>query len=171
MDSNPNTALAEKAELNNFYIALFNKNDANRASSILDDVVQNASLSTPMEISDAENALKMYVDPKTGKMPNMSSGNQQSAISGQQKINGLVQNYPNPFNPTTMISYNLLQAGNVTLTVYDVLGRKVVTLVSGYQSAGIHAAEFNGDNLASGVYFYRLTAPGINQVRKMLMMK
>ena len=70
-----------------------------------------------------------------------------------------------------MISYDLKSPGHVTLEVYDVLGRKVMTLVSGYQSAGIHSAEFNGDNLASEVYFYRLTAPGINQVRKMLMMK
>ena len=169
MDSNPNTALAEKAELNNFYIALFDENDANQASSILNDVVQKASLSTPMEISDAEHALKMYVDPNSGRMPNMSS--QQTGLSNEPQANGLVQNYPNPFNPTTLISYNLRAAGNVTLNVYDVLGRKVMTLVSGYQSVGIHSAEFNGDNLASGVYFYRLTAPGISQIKKMILLK
>ena len=122
-----------------------------------------------MELSLAEDALMTYVDPKTGKMPYGSY--QQSAVSGQQKTNGLAQNYPNPFNPTTVISYNLRTSGRVTLKVYDVLGREVMTLVDGYQDAGVHTAEFNGENLASGVYFYRLTAPGVNQINKMLMIK
>ena len=59
----------------------------------------------------------------------------------------------------------------VELKVYDVLGREVITLVKEYQEAGVHTAYFNGQNLASGVYFYRLTAPGISLVRKMLMVK
>ncbi|MCL5267673.1 MAG: T9SS type A sorting domain-containing protein [Bacteroidetes bacterium] len=79
--------------------------------------------------------------------------------------------YPNPFNPTTEISYQLPRNGQVTLKIYDVLGRLVSTLVEGYQSAGVHTVQFNGDNLASGVYFYRLTALGIAQVNKMILMK
>ena len=59
----------------------------------------------------------------------------------------------------------------MTLKVYEVLGREVMTLVNGYQDAGVHTAEFNGENLASGVYFYRLNAPGVNQINKMLMIK
>ncbi len=89
-----------------------------------------------------------------------------SALTG-----AALENYPNPFNPTTEISYQMPRNGEVTLKVYDVLGRLVATLVDGYQSAGVHTAQFNADNLASGIYFYRLTAPGITQVKKMILMK
>ncbi|MGC9092568.1 MAG: T9SS type A sorting domain-containing protein [Bacteroidota bacterium] len=82
-----------------------------------------------------------------------------------------LSNYPNPFNPTTTISYELPSKSFITLKVYDVLGREVKTLVSGYQEAGSHSVQFNGENLPSGVYLYRLTAPGVVQVRKMLMTK
>ena len=83
----------------------------------------------------------------------------------------LSQNYPNPFNPTTVITFTVRSSGFVSLTVYDVLGAKVATLVDGRQSAGTHSVVFNGSKYASGVYFYRLTAPGVNMVRKMLLEK
>lgn len=83
----------------------------------------------------------------------------------------LLQNYPNPFNPTTVIRFVVRSSGFVSLKVYDVLGREVATLVDGSESAGTHSVVFNGSKLASGVYFYRLAAPGINLVRKMLLEK
>lgn len=83
----------------------------------------------------------------------------------------LGQNYPNPFNPGTAISYHLSTFSHVTLKVYDVLGREVATLVNEKQNPGGHIVRFDGSRLASGVYFYRLTAPGVNQVKKMLLTK
>lgn len=83
----------------------------------------------------------------------------------------LEQNYPNPFNPTTAIRYRLSSIGNVSLAVYDVLGRKVRTLVNERQSPGEHTVVFDGSGLASGVYFYRLEAGSIVQSRKMLLVK
>ncbi len=83
----------------------------------------------------------------------------------------LSQNYPNPFNPSTAIQYVLPRSGFVSLKVYDVLGSEVATLVDGRRSAGTYSVVFNGSKLASGVYFYRLTAPGVNIVRKMLLEK
>ncbi len=82
-----------------------------------------------------------------------------------------MENYPNPFNPSTMIRYQIPKAGKVILKVYDILGREVRTLVDAYQEVGWHSVQFNADNLASGIYFYRFSAPGINQVKKMILMK
>jgi hypothetical protein len=83
----------------------------------------------------------------------------------------LSQNYPNPFNPTTVINYQLPVTSNVTLKVYNVLGKEVKTLVDGRQTAGSHSVEFNGDKLSSGVYFYSITAGVFHQVKKMILVK
>jgi hypothetical protein len=83
----------------------------------------------------------------------------------------LSQNYPNPFNPTTRIDYVLAKSGPVRLSVFDVLGREVATLVGGYQGAGAHVVTFDGTNYASGVYLYSLQAGGEVLVRKMLYLK
>ncbi|MBI5059408.1 S8 family peptidase [candidate division KSB1 bacterium] len=80
-------------------------------------------------------------------------------------------NYPNPFNPTTTIEFALPSAAHVKLTVFDVLGRDVATLVDDALTAGMHRLEFNGTNLASGVYFARLEAGSVVQSAKMVLMK
>jgi hypothetical protein len=76
------------------------------------------------------------------------------------KTYSLSQNYPNPFNPTTVINYSIPKRSFVTLKVYDILGREISTLVNEEQSAGNYKVTFNGVNLPSGVYFYRLSANG-----------
>ncbi len=81
----------------------------------------------------------------------------------------LEQNYPNPFNPATVISFRLSAVGHVTLNVYDVLGRQVKTLVNEVRKAGNHEVRFDGGNLPSGVYFYRLAANGRAETRKMML--
>jgi len=83
----------------------------------------------------------------------------------------LQQNYPNPFNPTTAISYQLPAVSFVTLKVYDVLGREVVTLVNEKEAPGEYTVQFDASKLASGVYFYRLTTERFTHTRKMLLMK
>ena len=83
----------------------------------------------------------------------------------------LSQNYPNPFNPVTKIRYDLPRAGVVRLVVYDVMGREVEMLVNERQAAGSYEAVWDGTRFASGVYFYRLTADGYSEPRKMLMIK
>ena len=83
----------------------------------------------------------------------------------------LSQNYPNPFNPSTVITYALPQAGYVTLTVFNLLGEKVATLVNENISAGIHSVEFNAADLTSGLYIYTIKANGFINSRKMVLMK
>ncbi len=83
----------------------------------------------------------------------------------------LEPNYPNPFNPATTIRFELPQSSRVTLTVYDVLGQKIQTLVNRRMSAGRHHARFNAGDLSSGIYLYVLESDGRQLVRKMLLLK
>jgi hypothetical protein len=83
----------------------------------------------------------------------------------------LMQNYPNPFNPTTIIRYQLPTASVVQLEVFDVLGKKVASLVNSKQAAGDYSVLFDASNLSSGVYFYRLQAGNFVQTKKMLFIK
>jgi hypothetical protein len=84
----------------------------------------------------------------------------------------LSNNYPNPFNPSTIIEYNLPQYGFVTLTVYDMLGREIATLVNEEKSAGNHKFEFNAGDLASGIYYYHLNVGyEFVETKKMVLMK
>jgi|GEM_PF-2242978 len=78
---------------------------------------------------------------------------------------------PNPFNPSTTLTYSLIEASEVSLIVYDICGREVAKLVSGFQSAGTHQAEFRGDNAAGGIYFASLTSQGQSKTVKMLLLK
>jgi|GEM_PF-5526029 len=83
----------------------------------------------------------------------------------------LKQNYPNPFNPSTTIGFSLESAGNVKLEVFDVLGRKVATLLNREMSSGEHSARFDAGNLSSGIYLYRLETDGVAQTRYMTLIK
>ena len=79
--------------------------------------------------------------------------------------------YPNPFNPETAISYQLLAASRINLSVYDIMGREVAKLVDGYEQAGMHEIIFDAKNLVNGVYFVRLKAGEFSQVQKVVLMK
>jgi hypothetical protein len=83
----------------------------------------------------------------------------------------LEQNYPNPFNPSTTIRYQLPVASEVKLEVYDVLGKKIATLVNERQSAGAYQVVWNASGLSSGTYFYRLQAGTFVETKKMIMVK
>jgi len=98
-------------------------------------------------------------------------------IETRPDVYALQNNYPNPFNPETTIKYQLPEAGEVTLEVYNMLGQVVNTLVSEYQTAGRYvyqwdATNSNGQSLSSGVYFYRINADGeFQSIKKMLLLK
>lgn len=83
----------------------------------------------------------------------------------------LYDNYPNPFNPTTKIKYDLPKESQVSLRIFDILGREVASLVNEKQNAGSYEVNFNANKLASGVYIYRLSAGSYVQVKKMMLLK
>lgn len=83
----------------------------------------------------------------------------------------LKQNYPNPYNPVTTIEYTLPEAVKVNLSVYNNIGQLVATLVDGMESAGYKSVEFDGAQLSSGVYFYKLEAGEFSDMKKMVLIK
>ena len=112
----------------------------------------------------------------TGKIPayykpdNLNSGVDiyKSGIPSQFE---LLQNYPNPFNPVTVINYHIPKSSNVSLKVYDCMGREVKTLVNEIKTAGYHQIQFNGSQLSSGIYYYQLLSENFKQTKKLLLVK
>ncbi|PKL84132.1 MAG: hypothetical protein CVV24_01775 [Ignavibacteriae bacterium HGW-Ignavibacteriae-3] len=95
-------------------------------------------------------------------------------VKGNDMIPGsysLSQNYPNPFNPITKIRYSLPAAGFVSLKVYDLVGQEIHMLVNEEKPAGSFEVSFDGKNLASGVYFYKLSSGSFTQTKKFILMR
>jgi hypothetical protein len=107
----------------------------------------------------------------------MSNLDYVSGISKDDALPGMVetfrlhQNFPNPFNPVTVINYQIATASHITLTVFDVLGRKVKVLIDEPQMAGDYSISFDASTLASGIYVYKLRAGGFEQSRKMILIR
>lgn len=110
-----------------------------------------------------------------GKTINVTSINEDATLPNEFV---LYQNYPNPFNPTTTITYIIPNVGasrdlslHVTLIVYDALGNEIATLVNETKAPGTYTTDFNGNELASGIYYYTLTVNGKSETKKMLLIK
>ncbi len=117
----------------------------------------NADANNPMPVKSFEPA-------------NPTGTEDDESIKLPETIN-LAQNYPNPFNPSTIITYQLGSSQNVSLVVYDQLGRRVASLQNGPRNSGTHQVTFDATNLSSGVYFYRLTTESSVLTKKMLLIK
>jgi len=100
----------------------------------------------------------------------MTLGDDVASTTTPQTVT-LEQNHPNPFNPVTTISYGLTSPAEVELVVYNIAGETVSTLVDGPQTAGMHSLQFDGSNLPSGIYFYRLSTEDFSRTQRMLLVK
>jgi hypothetical protein len=135
---------------------------------VLKSLEQTVKVEKPKNIVEhmkivASDIQKVFVNPNAGKNA--------STIFIPQVFH-LSQNYPNPFNPTTKINYDIPQNSIVKLTIYDILGREVIKLVNNeFKQPGRYVVEFNGTNLASGVYFYRIEASDFTDSKKMVLIK
>jgi hypothetical protein len=135
----------------------------------------------PSRIAPSAPTLTIANLPDSVKTANMlysspADVNDGSAGNALPKAFALKQNYPNPFNPSTQINYELPTAGHVELAVYDLLGRRVAMLVNEEKSAGRYTATWdgtdeNGSNLASGIYFYRISSGTFSDTKKMIFLK
>ncbi|MBI5021983.1 MAG: T9SS type A sorting domain-containing protein [Ignavibacteriales bacterium] len=94
-----------------------------------------------------------------------------AGVTDESRRFGLSQNYPNPFNPLTVIRYQLPISGWVTMKVYDVIGRDVVTLVNEFKKIGSYEVKYDGTKLPAGVYFYRLISGNYSKTKKLVLLK
>ena len=123
--------------------------DANTGISVGEEGTEIYTIDGGNTWSDAPPAVWSSLNNSNSKIENKKS---------KENMVDLIHNFPNPFNPSTTIYFVLPFDSKITLKVYDLSGREVSELVNEYKEAGTHSVVFNGENLASGVYFYRIIA-------------
>ena len=131
---------------------------------------------TAFFVYDGDTIVNFQPGQYNGSAPDMGAFEFGPPLDIEDKITNinsyeLYQNYPNPFNPVTMISYQLSMTNEVNLSIYNILGQKVVTLVSERQEAGHHQVEWAASRYASGVYYYHFQANGFQDVKKMILLR
>ena len=123
-------------------------------------------LSSTGAIGEANN--RITIIPTNDLPPSAPVGKMEEVVP---KVYALHQNYPNPFNPSTTIQYDLPRSAHAVLTIYNVLGEEVKTLVDEMQEAGYKSVEWDASTVSSGIYFYRLVAGTFSDVRRMMIIK
>ncbi len=132
------------------------------------DIPDSATIILTTFYNTQHNGSSLYVDNLSFDTSITSVGNTDNLLP--QKFS-LYQNYPNPFNPSTSIEFTLPKPEYVKLKVYNILGKEVATLVAKKLNQGNHTYQFDGSNLASGVYYYQLEAGDFMEVKKMILLK
>lgn len=154
--------------LETFYKEIFNNPDIT-----IGDAVLKTKLHLEGNNASKDSIPRRYTllgDPAL-KLPLNSITQVATRINNIPNSYSLDQNYPNPFNPSTTINYSILEDGLVTIKVYDILGREVITLVNEEKQPGNYEVKFNGDNLSSGIYLYKMTANDFVEVKKFVLTK
>lgn len=172
-DPNPNSGINTNGEWwqvasYNMTAATTGDNQPHTDAFIIGDQVDNGGL--------------VLVDYTTGEMDNddvlisFSPLTVEDPLGVDEKVDqptefSLSQNYPNPFNASTTINYSLLEGSDVTIDIFDIMGRKIETLVSGYQDAGSHSVVWNANSVSSGVYLYKIVAGNYTETRRCNLLK
>jgi tetratricopeptide (TPR) repeat protein len=173
IDEYPNSYGSVNAKFEKFFATLNYAKNITIASNILSEI-QSLKLTEEEQLMRLEiadyllNSFGSYGSQYLGKS---SDSNQKNLQESLPKEYSLLENYPNPFNPTTKISYQLPTTAQVTLKVYDLLGREVATLVNEEKQPGYYEIAFDASNLSGGVYFYRIITKDFVKTMKMLLVK
>jgi hypothetical protein len=144
---------------------------------IAEDIIEsNFNWSTKYTVDGTGYKIKILVTDGVNTAWDISDGTftiHPTGIDDPQFLNKLwlSQNYPNPFSESTIIEYSLEEPCFVTFEIYDLVGRRQLSLVSEYQNPGEHSLKFSGDDLPSGVYFYKLRARGYEETNKFVLIK
>jgi len=134
----------------------------------------DAGVATPVTVDYAGNPRLFGAAPDIGAWESLLGSPAVSVYEGGgslPKVFALRQNYPNPFNPNTTIEFGLPQARYITLTVYNLVGEEVATLIAGDRAAGTYKVTWEASGSPSGVFFYRLTAGDHSQTKKAVLVK
>jgi hypothetical protein len=132
---------------------------------------------SPSPAQGSSTSIKDYIIEINGQVIYLGSNKMKSMKVANPEQNtvplkySLSQNYPNPFNPVTKINFSIPKQGFVTLKVYDMLGREIRSLVNETKQPGNYSVDFNGANLSSGVYFYRLESNDFTSIKRMVLIK
>lgn len=181
-NKNINTVLIDPLKSNNVFFskaalnskAIFKSEDDGNVWEPIDVGLPDTLRIEPLYLNKKENTLfaGAISTPRIKSGIYRYSNIVNAVLSKNSFIDFIVfQNYPNPFNPTTHISYDLPASRKVSLKVYDVLGKEVMTLVNKHQESGRYDVEFDASGLSSGMYIYKLTSGTFSQVRKMMFVK
>jgi hypothetical protein len=120
---------------------------------------------------DAMSMWNAIMTRKGGALTVITEVEDNELLFSQPTYYKLYQNYPNPFNPLTKIRFSIPSSGNITLKIFDILGREVKTLLSESKPTGTYEVSFDGGELASGIYFYQLRSGDFIQTKKMMLLK
>lgn len=132
--------------------------------------IEDAILDSDGKLYLASNGAGVFTNTQPLSPPITISNEEEPEVAVPDEI-ALHQNYPNPFNPSTTIRYSIPEAGEVRLTVYNVVGQEVAVLLNRIQNQGIHTIQFDAGHLASGLYLYRLETKNFSETRKMMLVK
>jgi len=154
---------------NNFFITEIGNGSIDPLDSI--DITLAYS---PTEFGELSGNTFLYFNNISGKVSLFGNSSHPVGVEGNEEIIidfALFQNFPNPFNPTTTIKYSVPRQSQVKLVIYNSLGEVMTTLVDQTKEKGNYVLKFNGENLSSGIYFYRMQAGEYSQVRKLILLK
>jgi predicted acyl esterase len=140
--------------------------------SSLDMGTPDIAYTIPYFRSTSSSVISSQLQPSYITLPLVGTGSVNAITQNTQpSVFELLQNYPNPFNSSTVISFTLRERSDIALDIYDLLGRRIAAVFNGSLDAGSHTIRFNGKDMPSGVYFYRLSRGKVVDTRKMVLVK